>query len=257
MRATILACLVATAGVGLFPVTLPSTRAAQAAGDDSAVQQKSDEVERLKRQLEQAEKELQKVKADNERLRQEKEKQDRQQQDADRKAQQKELDRLKKENERLRKQQVPAPTSASQPAREMKPVRPMGELPPLAKGAEVEADELVGHFAADPVAAAKRYDKQVFRVKGEVERFSTGLVTRNFTVLLASPDRAATVKCRFNYIDQYRTVFTRQDARKLTARFEGGGEVDLLEVGQPVVIEGKCAGLKDGDIVFSGCRLVR
>ncbi len=257
MRTKLLASLITAAGMGIFSTPRISAQAAPAAGVDSAVQQKSDEVERLKRQLEQAEKELQKVKADNERLRQENEKKDRQQRETDQKKAQKELERLKKENERLRRQQELAPKSASPPARELKPVRPMSELPPLGKGAEVEADELAGHFAADPVAAAKRYDKQTFRVKGEVERFSTGLVTRNFSVLLASPDRGLTVKCRFNYIDQYRTVFTRQDARKLTARFEGGSEVDLLEVGQPVVIEGKCAGLKDGDIVFNGCRLVK
>lgn len=257
MHARFLASLLVAASVGFAAGALPSASAAQAAGDDSTVRQKSDEVERLKRQLEQAEKELQKVKQDNERLRQENEKQDRQQRETDQKKAQKELDKLKQENERLRQQQERSARQSPRPAREAKPVRPMSELPPLAKGTEVEADELVGHFAADPVAAAKRYDKQVFCVKGEVERFSTGLVTRNFSVLLASPDRGAPVKCRFNYIDQYRTVFTRQDARKLTARFEGGGEVDLLEVGQPVVIEGKCAGLKDGDIVFSACRLVK
>lgn len=257
MRAKLLACLMVAASVGYFPVPLPSADGAQATGDDSTVRQKSDEVERLKRQLEQAEQELQKVKQDNERLRQENEKKDRQQRETDQKKAQKELDKLKQENERLRKQQELSSRQSPPPMREVKPVRPMSELPALAKGAEVEADELVGHFAADPVAAARRYDKKTFRVKGEVERFSTGLVTRNFTVLLASPDRGLTVKCRFNYIDQYRTVFTRQDARKLTARFEGGSEVDLLEVGQPVVIEGKCVGTKDGDIVLNGCRLVR
>ncbi len=257
MRTKLLASLITAAGMGVFSTPQISAQAATGAGDDATVRQKSDDVERLKRQLEHAEQELQKVKLDNERLRQENEKKDHQQREADQKKAQKELDKLKQENERLRQQQERSARQSPPPAREVKPVRPMSGLPPLGKGAEVEADELVGHFAADPVAAAKRYDKQTFRVKGEVERFSTGLVTRNFSVLLASPDRGLTVKCRFNYIDQYRTVFTRQDARKLTARFEGGSEVDLLEVGQPVVIEGKCAGAKDGDIVLNGCRLVR
>ena len=120
----------------------------------------------------------------------------------------------------------------------------------------VETDELVGHFAAEPAAAAARYGRQTFQVRGEIERFNPSLFTRGFTVVLASPDRAYSVVCQFNYIGRYQTVFLTGNGRTLTARLENGREVTLFEAGQTVEIEGRCAPAdKHGEIEFSRCVL--
>jgi hypothetical protein len=244
----------------LLAAALPS--ALRAADADDAVRQKNAEVERLKRSLEQAEQELQQLKADNARLREQ------QPPPApvppvtppparELKRREQELQQLREENERLRRAQERAPKAT--PARESRPVRPLAGLPPLTAESVVDVDELVGHFATDPAAAAARYGKQTFRLKGEVDRFNPGLLTRQFTVLLAGPDRAYTVACRFNYIDRYKTVFTTRNGRALTARYDSGREVTLLEAGQTVVIEGRCAAAADkhGEIEFSRCELLR
>lgn len=244
--------------VALLTAALPS--ALHAADADEAVRQKNAEVERLKRSLEQAEQELQQLKADNARLREQS-----QPPPAspvaplparELKRHERELQQLREENERLRRAQERAPKAT--PAREARPVRPLAGLPPLTAESVVDVDELVGHFAADPAAAGARYGKQTFRVKGEVDRFNPGLLTRQFTVLLAGPDRAYTVACRFNYIDRYRTVFTTRNGQALTARYDSGREVTLLEAGQVVVVEGRCAAAdKHGEIEFTRCELLR
>lgn len=229
---------------------------ARTAEDTDALRQKDAEVQRLRRSLEQAEKELEQLRRDNERLRQQQEQQQRKQAGAG--PQQQELKRLRQENERLRQAQERPARNDARPPREVKPARPLAGLPPLAPDTVVEADELVAHFAGDPAAAAARYGKQTFRVQGAVDRFHTGLITRNFTVLLASPDRAYSIACRFNYIDRYKTVFTTQNGRVLTARYNSGREGPLLEAGQTVVIAGRCGGLdKDGVIEFSRCERVQ
>jgi hypothetical protein len=82
-------------------------------------------------------------------------------------------------------------------------------------------------------------------------------VTKDFTVLFETAGRPVRVKCRFNYVGKYRSVFTTHDGRKLAARQVKGGQTTLLEAGQEVVIEGRCQGLKDDEVVFSRCAIVR
>jgi TolA-binding protein len=246
------------ATLSLAAALLSAAPPARTAEDTDALRQKDAEVQRLRRSLEQAEKELEQLRRDNERLRQQQEKQQRKEAGAEAERQEQELKRLRRENERLRQVQERPARDAARPPREAKPVRPLAGLPPLTPDTVVEADVLVAHFTGDPAAAAARYGKQTFRVKGAVDRFHTGLITRNFTVLLASPDRAYSVACRFNYIDRYKTVFTTQNGRVLTARYDSGREVPLLEAGQTVVIAGRCGGLdKDGVIEFSRCEIVQ
>jgi hypothetical protein len=232
--------------------------AAGAAADADALQQQNAEVERLKRSLEQAEKELNQLKEDNARLRQQQEKPAGQQRDQDQKRSEKELKQLRDENERLRQARERAAQTPAAPARELKPVRPIAGLPPLTPETVVEAEELIGHFAAEPAAAAARYGRQTFHLKGEVERFNPARFTRGFTIVLASPDRAYSVVCQFNYVGRYQTVFMTRNGRTLTARYEDGREVTLFEAGQTVVIAGRCAAAdKHGEIEFSRCELPR
>lgn len=235
-----------------------AARPLRAADSGSAVQEKSAEVERLRRSLEQAEKDLQELQRENERLRRQQERDTRQKATDAAREKDRELRQLREENERLRRSRDREPRPEPKEPAEVKAARPMVGLPALQATDVVEAGELVAHFATDASAATARYGKQTFRVKGVVDRFSSGLVTRQFTVLLTSPDRAFTVACRFSYIDRYKTVFTSQNGRALKARYDGGGETTLLEEGQVVVVSGRCDGLdRDGQIRFSRCEIVR
>ena len=245
--------------VCLLAVSLLTTAvllAAETPAGSDALQQKTEEVERLKRELDRQEKELRQLEQENERLRKDQQKQERQQKQQQEKSQQEELERLRQENERLR-QEPPRPDSAAAPAaREFKPVTPIQKLPPLADGAVVDVDELVGHFLTEPANAARRHADRTFRVKGAVDRFDRAMVARDFSVILASPDRATAVKFKFNYVDQYHSVFTAKDGRELVARHAPGSETTLLTVGDTVVLGGRCHGLKDRTITFSRCEIV-
>jgi hypothetical protein len=239
--------------LGLAAGLWTGATSARAAADSDALRQKDAEVRELRRRLEQAEKELEQLRRDNERLRRQSQKAAPPAESAEAQRTADELRRLREENARLRQRAARAPAAA-----EVKPVRPLAGLPPVTPETVVEVDELVGHFLADPAAAAARYAKKTFRVRGEVERFHTALLRRQFTVLLRGPDGGPPVACRFNYIDRYKTVFTTQSGRVLTARYDSGRETTLLETGQGVVIAGRCGGLDaNGTIEFSRCELVR
>jgi hypothetical protein len=198
----------------------------EAAGAD--LKRKSEEVEKLRRDLDQK---------------------------------QRELEQLRKENERLRRDRKarPAvlPAAPARPATPAPPVTPIETLPPLARTEVVELHNLVGHFVANPAAATARYAKNTFRLKGEVARFDTKLVIRNYEVLLEAPDNPTLVLCTFNYVDRYAAVYTKQHGEMLVARTTGGTEIPLHRIGDAVVILGTCQGLKHGEISFTGCQLVK
>ena len=237
----------------------PAVVNAAAPADADALRQKTEEVERLKRELDLREQELRQLQQDNERLRKEQEKQERQRQKQQERNEQHEIQQLRNENERLRREQ-PRPdgaTAVSPAARVLPPITPIQNLPPLAPDSVVDVDELVSHFLTEPDAARRRYADRIFRVQGEVDRFDRAMVTREFSVMLVSPDRATTVKFRFNYVDQYSTVFTAKDGRELVARHAPGSQTTLLTVGDRVVLAGRCQGLKDGTITFARGEIVR
>ncbi|MBE7501383.1 MAG: hypothetical protein HS113_13965 [Verrucomicrobiales bacterium] len=218
----LLPILLSLACTGAVPAA-PSLHAAEPAADPDALRQKNEEIERLRRELERAERER---------------------------------DQLQRDNEQLRREQQRATSPAPTPRPARKPVTPIADRPPLTADTQVEVDELVGHFTAEPATAANRYTDQSFRILGQVERFSRSMVAREFVVLLASPDPSLTVRCRFNYVDRYRSVFLTRDGRQLTARHNNGREEVLLETGQNATLTGRCQGLKDGTITFTHCALV-
>jgi hypothetical protein len=130
-------------------------------------------------------------------------------------------------------------------------------LPPLEEGQVVSAAELLAHFRAAPEAAAHRYVDRVFRVQGEVHSFDLPLLTRNYAVKLAVPDRSVDLLFRFSYGDRYNAVFTKENGRVLVGRIDDRSARVLARVGDPVVIEGRCRGVKDGVLEFAACTRVK
>jgi hypothetical protein len=187
---------------------------------DEELRRQAQEVERLQKELQRAQSELKKAEAENQRLRQEK--------------------------------TQPAPTAA--PA---KPVPAVATLPPLEPEQVLEVSDLVRQFTAEPEAAGQRYTKQMLRVKGAVAGFDPDLVTRGYAVRLESPDKSVTVVCHFKLPDHYTAVYTKRKGQELVGRVGERTEVPFSAIGDLVTIEGKCKGLKKGEISFSGCELMK
>ncbi len=166
---------------------------------------------------------------------------------------QSDLKRLQEENQRLR-QEKPAATNAPPPGPAVAALR---DLPPLQEGDLVSAPDLVTHFQADPAAATQRYSKKMLRVSGTVRAFSVGVLQRSYEVRLESPEKSVLLTCRFNYLDQYRSVITQQKGRVLVGRIDDRSVRTLLRLGDTVVIQGRCGGLKDGEITLGGCQVMR
>jgi hypothetical protein len=255
---------------------LPARAAEADRSKDDQLRRKTEEVERLKQELQRAQDQLRQLKADNQRLQKEQARQP-----GLMLSPEDQVRLMKAQEERSRKEGVPAPplpplpwtssrdapspfppvpalpfppTPGTPPA---KPLTPIATLPQLNAGQLVDLDELVGHFRADPAAAGAHYGKKTFRVKGVVARFDPALMLRNYDVILASPDALLGVVCNFRYPDHFTSVHTKQKGRLLVARAGSKTEHKLLEVGDTAIIQGKCHGLKDGQIILTGCELVK
>jgi hypothetical protein len=198
-----------------FGVGVATTRA-QPARPDGELRRKGEEVERLEEELRRA---------------------------------RQELERLRKENQTLRQSPAPAAALPSNPAPAVLPA----DLPAIQETNSIPAGVLVEHFRADAAAADARYRDRVFLVTGEVVDFETALLGRTYSVRLHTPERLVRVVCRFNYVDKYRSVMTRDKGRTLVGRIDDRAARVLFRLGDQVVIRGRCQGMKDEEILLTGC----
>jgi len=134
------------------------------------------------------------------------------------------------------------------------PPAPAAQLPPVTTGQEVSVWELVNHYRSDIPAANARYQKRSFRVTGVVERMERGIVSRNVRVFLETPDPAVRPVCEWRIDDKIPAFHTRRDGRTLIAE-NNRSKWQLLEAGQTVTFDVRCAGLEDGLVELKQARL--
>jgi len=65
------------------------------------------------------------------------------------------------------------------------------------------------------------------------------------------------VVLRFDYPDDYKSIYTIQKGQKLVGRPAENKVVTLMTVGDSVVVQGICKGLRDAGIIFTGCKTIR
>ncbi len=190
-----------------------------AADKDDDLKRKEAEIQQLKRQLEQAQKEI-KV--------------------------------LKKE---LKVQPVggAAPVASAVPD---KPLTPLATLPPLKPDETVDAAELARYFKEDPAGASQRFEGQNLRLKGTIARFDSTLFVRSYTVILDATDRLTYVTCQFNYPDGLLAVFPAEGGTRLVGRVSEKVHKTMLELGDAVVIRGRCTATKNGRVTLKGCTVL-
>ncbi len=150
----------------------------------------------------------------------------------------------------------PRPEAKGKIVVEEKPIKPLPELPPLKPEDVIESHDLVRYFQTDANGAGQRFQKQSLRVRGVVTRFEPKMFRRTYSVSLESPE-GTTLVCDFFYADDYRTVYAKERGQKLVAAVPGRGELPLLEIGQTVVIRGRCDGSRKPEVVLSGCEIAR
>ena len=154
---------------------------------------------------------------------------------------------------------APVKSSGSTAPRGNTPVpgKPASDLSPLKSDEILDASELVQQFKTDSAAAAETYEKKSCRVKGVIQRFEAKLLRRQYEVILESPEKFMRVVLRFDYPDDYKSIYTIQNGQKLVGRPAENKVVRLMTVGDAVVFQGRCKGFRDAEIVFTGCKVVR
>ena len=161
-----------------------------------------------------------------------------------------EVDQLKAEMEKLKA------AMAGTNAPPQKPPPPVKSLPPLRKDEVLSAETLVGHFRTDTAAAEKRYDKKRIRVEGEISTVYVWPFVRNYTVRLRTSDRNWTVECLFGMPAEFNVIYTAKKGQRVVAETRTGVQATLAVVGDTVVIEGRCTGMKDDSVTMRECQIV-
>lgn len=143
-----------------------------------------------------------------------------------------------------------AATIPSVPAAEpvvTRPSPPVASLPPLREDEIVESLDLANQFRADPIAAQQRYHGQKITVRGTISGFEKPMFRGNYRILLPGPDRATMVICDLLPPQKYTAVFTAEHGAKLIGQF-GENRQTLAQVGQTVLVHGRCRGMKDASV---------
>jgi phage terminase large subunit-like protein len=163
----------------------------------------------------------------------------------------KELTSAKTENEQLKKQTTEIQAGASAPNVIVHVSPPMASLPPLKDGEVVDAMDLMNHYKADPSAADKRYKGRRMRVQGEVAAVEKPMFITPYHVVLKTTNPAWRVVCSVTAPPEFTAVYTADHGRKIMGKSSRLEPVTLVEVGQRVIIQGRCKALSDSmvDIV--------
>ena len=133
---------------------------------------------------------------------------------------------------------------------------PMNSLPPVTAGKMVDAMDLADHYRMDPAAADQRYRKQVFQVQGEVVGFRNPLFLKPYRIFLKTPDQSARVICSVQPPEKYSAVYTVKEGSQLVGTMPRYEDEVIARLGDTVVVEGKCDGVKDSVVHMSECALI-
>ena len=169
-----------------------------------------------------------------------------------------ERQRLKAEAEQLKqaKKKAESQVATTPPPVDQHETPAINSLPPLKKGDVVDAVDLMNHYRTDPVGAKQRYEGHIIRVRGEITSFEKPMFVRPYFIYFRTTERAWKVACRVYPPDQYSAVFTVRGGDDLVGTIGSGARVSLASVGQKVVIEGRCAGLRDQTTALNDASLV-
>ena len=141
------------------------------------------------------------------------------------------------------------PPQVEQSLQKLPPTRPLTELPPLTKGEVVIASDLLHHYAMDPAAADQRYKKKNFKLQGIVTDLDKPLLMSPYRVIFRVPASPLKLICDVRSPEQFKKVYVSADRERVVGETYSG-RATLAKVGEEITLQGRCAGLKDGVVIF-------
>lgn len=170
-----------------------------------------------------------------------------------------EIQALRKENARLRGEGTDSSAAALVTAGGVVPgLAPTGVTPtvassglilpaPVAEGSTITIDQLLADYGASAMAAEARYRGRRIRLEGTAQGFRKVFVGMTWGVLLQADNRLGQVRASVHFpgISDFRSS---ADEKRLEGRRPFKAWQTLVEVGQPIVVEGVVEGL-DGSVV--------
>lgn len=132
------------------------------------------------------------------------------------------------------------------------PPRPLVELPPPGSDSVVTVRELISYFAADPAAAAKRFQGQTVVVKGIVTDVRKSMFQSQYELNFRQLDSPLRVTAVFRPPAEFTRVFATDDGQEMVGLGHGIRTI-FARVGADLTVQGTCEGLDSGAIRLSGC----
>jgi hypothetical protein len=173
-----------------------------------------------------------------------------------------ELDKLKGDLKQTSTEKVQKPSEqnaarlAKVPAEITHVSPPVRSLPAFSDAETVNAIDLANYYAEDVGSANQRYHKRTFKLKGEITEFEIPPFLSRYQIVLKTADRDRTVVCDFARPEQYSAVVKTEHGSRLVGLMSGKTRVPIARVGDVVVIQGRCEGLKDSTVTFARCQLI-
>ncbi len=98
--------------------------------------------------------------------------------------------------------------------------------------------------------------KKLHEVQGEVVGFRNPLFLKPYRIFLKTPDQSARVICSVQPPEKYSAVYTVKEGSQLVGTMPRYEDEVIARLGDTVVVEGKCDGVKDSVVHMSGCALI-
>lgn len=214
-------------------VTIPKARLQE-------LERKEAELEQLRQQMREAQAEKQRLEQERQRLEQKTA----------------ELEQARRAAEQKAAAAATAAAAASPQSSITHTSPPIASLPPLDKGAMVDAMDLANHYRGEPAAAARRYESGPIHVRGEVVRFEKTPFLRQCVIYLKGPDAEWKVAARVYPPDSYAAVFPARGGDELVATTSAGARFVIARVGERVLIRGRCKGARERTVWLGDATLL-
>lgn len=163
--------------------------------------------------------------------------------------------RLREENARLR-QQLDAPeqgrAAAAPSATAAGRNEPMA-WPAVDLSKTVTVDELIRRYRLDAIGADAQFKGKTFRLEGTVDRMEPPFAGLTYTVYLRGSDSISRIKCKVKF-PGISDLALSSDGKMLSGARPFRKMQPLLSIGETVVFEGRCDGVRDSTVEFEKCR---
>lgn len=130
------------------------------------------------------------------------------------------------------------------------------EWPALDAKSVIPMAELLMHYSANPLAADDRYKGHRLTLRGSITGFDKPLFLSYYHVIFRDSGLSARASFRIYPPDRFKRVYVTAVGDQMVGEAPGFAPAILAKADTEVVIEGKCAGVRNGVVSFVEAQII-